>query len=120
MRRGRRGGIGIDPRGGGRGVGAATVGRVSAPAPPIPPATAPAVPPTIGVDPGQTWTAAVLRVGDTAVHGWTMGPVDQAGTVRRDALNEVDAWDAFVRYAARLVAGLDELADYATTRWGEV
>jgi hypothetical protein len=88
---------------------------MTAPAPP-----GPAAPPTIGVDPGQTWTAAVLRVGDTAVHGWTMGPVDQAGTVRRDALNEVDAWDAFVRYAARLVAGLDELADYATTRWGEV
>lgn len=76
--------------------------------------------PTIGVDPGQTWTAAVLRVGDTAVHGWTMGPVDRFGTVIRDALNEVDNWDAFSRYAARLVAGLDELATYARTRWGKV
>lgn len=82
--------------------------------------TPPSVPPTIGVDPGQTWTAAVLRVGDTAVHGWTMGPVDHAGTVRRDALNDVDAWDAFALYVARLVAGLDELAEYATNRWNEV
>ena len=77
-------------------------------------------PPTIGVDPGQTWTAAVLRVGDSAVHGWTMGPVDRSGTVRRDALNDVDAWDAFIRYAGRLVVGLDELAAYARSRWGEV
>ncbi|HEX3781314.1 MAG TPA: hypothetical protein VHX38_16760 [Pseudonocardiaceae bacterium] len=99
--------------------------------PPRPPeqpdtATAPALSwaqpplPTIGVDPGQTWTAAVLRVGDTAVHGWTMGPVDRSGTVIRDALNEVDNWDAFALYTARLVEGLDELADYARTRWGEV
>jgi hypothetical protein len=76
--------------------------------------------PTIGVDPGQTWTAAVLRVGDAAVHGWTMGPVDRFGTVVRDALNEVDNWDAFARYTARLIAGLDELVDYARTRWGEI
>ena len=48
--------------------------------------TALALPPTIGVDPGQTWTAAVLRIGDHAEHGWTMGPVDKFGTVRRDAL----------------------------------
>jgi hypothetical protein len=82
--------------------------------------TLPAPPPTIGVDPGQTWTAAVLRVGDAAVHGWTMGPTDRTGTVLRDALNEVDAWEPFARYAARLVTGLDDLADYATSRWGEV
>lgn len=77
-------------------------------------------PPTIGVDPGQTWTAAVLRVGDSAVHGWTLGPVDRSGTVRRDALNDVDAWDAFGRYADRLITGLDELVEYARARWGEV
>jgi hypothetical protein len=49
-----------------------------------------------------------------------MGPVDRFGVVIRDALNEVDNWDAFGRYAARLVAGLDELVNYARTRWGEV
>jgi hypothetical protein len=76
--------------------------------------------PTIGVDPGQTWTAAVLRVGDSAVHGWTMGPVDRFGTVIRGALNEVDNWDALGRYVARLIGGLDELVRYARQRWGEV
>lgn len=76
--------------------------------------------PTIGVDPGQTWTAAVLRVGDVGVHGWTMGPVDKYGTVIRDALNDVDNWDAFAAYTARLINGLDELVDYARRRWGEV
>lgn len=99
---------------------------MNAPSAPSDPATPPRGPatvaplPTIGVDPGQTWTAAVLRVGDSAVHGWTMGPVDHTGTVRRDALNDVDAWEAFARYVARLIAGLDELVDYARTRWGEV
>jgi hypothetical protein len=49
-----------------------------------------------------------------------MGPVDRSGTIRRDALNEVDAWEPFSLYAGRLVAGLDELVDYARARWGEV
>ncbi|MGZ3140433.1 hypothetical protein ACVDFE_00150 [Lentzea chajnantorensis] len=76
--------------------------------------------PTIGVDPGQTWTAAVLRVGDFGVHGWTMGPVDQYGVVRRDALNDVDNWPAFGLYVARLVDALDELVTFAIDRYGEV
>jgi hypothetical protein len=75
---------------------------------------------TIGVDPGQTWTAAVLRVGDAGVHGWTMGPVDRFGVVMRAALNEVDDWEAFGRYVARLVDGLVELADFAAAQYGEV
>ena len=68
-----------------------------------------ALPPTIGVDPGQTWTAAVLRIGGHADHGWTIGPVDKFGTVRRDALNQVDNWDHFALYVRRLRQGLDEL-----------
>ncbi|WP_157985252.1 hypothetical protein [Lentzea terrae] len=75
---------------------------------------------TIGVDPGQTWTAAVLRVGDAGVHGWTMGPVDRFGVVMRAALNEVDDWEAFARYTARLVDGLVELVDFAMAQYGEV
>lgn len=76
-------------------------------------------PPTIGVDPGQTWTAAVLRTGDFAEHGWTIGPVDASGTIRRDALNEPDAWDAFALYVRRLMDALDELVEYAIRQHGE-
>jgi hypothetical protein len=76
--------------------------------------------PTIGVDPGQTWTAAVLRVGDVGEHGWTMGPTDKFGVIARDALNEVDNWDAFRRYVGRLIDALDVLVDYANDRYGEV
>lgn len=52
------------------------------------------VPATIGVDPGQKWTAAVLRVGDFAEHGWTVGPVNRNGLPDRAALDEL------VEYAA--------------------
>lgn len=77
-------------------------------------------PPTIGVDPGQTWTAAVLRVGGYGVHGWTMGPTDKYGVVRRELLNETDNWDAFSRYVLRLVDALDDLVQYAEQTYGEV
>ena len=88
------------------------------PVPAVPePATSLAV---IGVDPGQTWTAAVLRVGDFAEHGWTMGPVDRFGQLERGALNEVDDWAAFSRYVDRLRRALDELVDYAVHRYGAV
>lgn len=76
--------------------------------------------PTIGVDPGQTWTAACLRVGDYGEHGWTIGPVDKYGTLRRDALNEVDDWQALRRYIARLMDGLETLVEYAIDKYGEV
>jgi hypothetical protein len=77
-------------------------------------------PPTIGVDPGQTWTAAVLRIGDRAVHGWTLGPADANGTVLRAALNDPDAWDAFRAYVGRLVPALDQLADWSIRHYGRV
>jgi hypothetical protein len=76
--------------------------------------------PTVGVDPGQTWTAAVLRVGDTAVHGWTLGPVDHQGRLFRGALNEPDDWRSFAWYVARLIPALDELVGYAIHHYGRV
>lgn len=76
--------------------------------------------PTIGVDPGQTWTAAVLRVADQGIHGWTLGPAMIDGLTRRAALAEVDNWDAFAAYVARLVDALDDLVEYAVRRFGEV
>jgi hypothetical protein len=62
----------------------------------------------------------VLRVGDAAVHGWTLGPVDLAGRVDRLALDNEDDWAAFIRYSARLAEALDVLVDYADARWGRV
>lgn len=62
----------------------------------------------------------MLRVGERAVHGWTIGPVDRAGTVRREALNDVDNWDAFALYVRRLVGALDQLVTYAIDRYGRV
>lgn len=76
--------------------------------------------PCIGVDPGQTWTAAVLRIGTFGAHGWTIGPADRHGVIRRDALNEVDAWDAFALYIARLAEALDTLVEYAVGQYGTV
>lgn len=78
------------------------------------------LPPTIGVDPGQTWTAAVLRVGDYAAYGWTMGPTAPSGEVLRGALNDPDNWIAFARYTQRLTTALDELVAYAHQEYGEV
>lgn len=74
----------------------------------------------IGVDPGQTWTAAVLRVGDWADHGWTMGPVDRSGQLDRGALNDVDDWGALARYVQRLTRALDDLVEYAISKYGSV
>lgn len=83
-------------------------------------AAAGTVPATIGVDPGQKWTAAVLRVGDFAEHGWTVGPVNRNGLPDRAVLDDVDDWDSFARYIRRLLAALDDLVEYAADRHGAV
>jgi hypothetical protein len=77
-------------------------------------------PPTIGVDPGAVWTAAVLRVRDQAVHGWTIGPLDRFGLPARRALSDPDDWAALHRYLARVIDNLDELVDYARRHYGAV
>lgn len=88
------------------------------PAAPVPSSAGPV--PTIGVDPGQTWTAAVLRVADHAVYGWTLGPPGPDGQLMPSALNKIDNWVGFGSYARRIVAALDELVEYAIREYGEV
>ncbi|MCI2423063.1 hypothetical protein MOQ72_37165 [Saccharopolyspora sp. K220] len=85
---------------------------------PTPPASDPL--PVIGIDPGQTWTACVLRVEDHAEFGWTMGPVGANGQLLKSALSDPDNWVAFGRYVAKLRDALDELVDHAIQRWGVV
>lgn len=62
----------------------------------------------IGIDPGSRWTAVVLRVGDDAVNGATVGPGDDV-----DALNDVDNMAAVGRYIARVLQRIDQLYDQA-------
>ena len=76
--------------------------------------------PAVGVDPGSRWTGAVLRVGDVAVTGWTLGPVNRLGQRDRAALDNVDNWEAFRRYVDRLIAHLDDLVTYGETEYGPV
>lgn len=76
--------------------------------------------PTIGIDPGSKWTAAVLRVGNAAITGWTLGPVDRLGRPDRHALNNPDDWPAFSRYTNRLISHLEELVAYAEAVYGAV
>jgi hypothetical protein len=57
----------------------------------------------LGIDPGRRWTAGVLRVGAAAVHGWTVGPVDEAGNPAAAAVDNVHDMAAWARYMARLV-----------------
>lgn len=60
----------------------------------------------LGVDPGRRWTAAVLRQGDRALHGWTIGPVDEDGRPSPAAVDNVHDLMAWARYMARI---LDEI-----------
>ncbi|MGH3574118.1 MAG: hypothetical protein ACRDUW_20235 [Pseudonocardiaceae bacterium] len=89
----------------------------STPAPAPIPAAALAV---IGIDPGARWTAAVLRVGDHPVHGWTLGPVNRLGELDVAALDNPDDWAAFGRYAGRVLDALGQLVTEAEQHHGAV
>ena len=67
----------------------------------------------IGVDPGARWTAGVLRFGDYAAIGWTLGPTDVHGMPQAAALDNHDDWHAATRYLSRIVAQVEATADYA-------
>jgi hypothetical protein len=65
----------------------------------------------LGIDPGRRWTAGVLRVGDAAVHGWTLGPVDADGRPDPSAVDDVygpGALPAFGLYAARILDAIED------------
>jgi len=57
----------------------------------------------LGIDPGRRWTAGVVRVGAAAAHGWTIGPVDEAGDPSPAAVDNVHDLAAWARYMARLI-----------------
>lgn len=56
----------------------------------------------LGIDPGARWTAGVLRVGDAAVTGWTVGPGEDV-----DALSDPDDVAAVARYVRRVVERIE-------------
>lgn len=64
----------------------------------------------VGVDPGARWTAAVLRVGDRAINGFTLGPVGADGMPARKANDDLGA-AALDRYTDRIGKHLDDLCD---------
>ncbi|MFE3454977.1 hypothetical protein ACFXJ8_39245 [Nonomuraea sp. NPDC059194] len=57
----------------------------------------------LGIDPGRRWTAGVLRAGERALHGWTIGPVDVAGRPSAAAVDNVHDLAAWARYMGRLI-----------------
>ncbi|WP_038843412.1 hypothetical protein [Salinispora arenicola] len=69
----------------------------------------------LGIDPGARWTAGVLRVGDAAVTGWTVGPGDDAAR-----LADPDDVAAVAAYVARVTAQVEAtmvlMADYPRRR----
>jgi len=91
-----------------------------APSTPVPSTSAPAPLPVIGIDPGARWTAAVLRIGDHPVYGWTYGPVNRLGELDPAALSNPDDWAAFGRYAGRVLDALGQLVTDAERRHGGV
>ena len=74
----------------------------------------------VGIDPGARWTAAVLRIGDHPVHGWTYGPVNRLGELDAAALDKPDDWAAFSRYAGRVLDALGQLVTEAEQHHGAV
>jgi hypothetical protein len=75
--------------------------------------TTPAGMGVLGVDPGSRWTAGVLRYGEAALYGWTVGPRDAAGDRDRTALDDADDVAAVSRYLARIVEMIDSTLDRA-------
>lgn len=67
----------------------------------------------LGVDPGRRWTAGVLRVGDRAVYGWTLGPVDADGRPDASAVDDVDDVAAWARYMRRVLDAVERTVDRA-------
>lgn len=65
----------------------------------------------IGVDPGARWSAGVLRAGDAALWGWTLGPRNDRD--QPTALSTVDDMESITRYADRVIAQIDDTIAHA-------
>jgi hypothetical protein len=73
----------------------------------------------LGVDPGRRWTAGVLRVGPAALHGWTVGPVDDKGVPSPSAVDNVHDLRAWARYMARVVDTIEATAEQYRAAGGD-
>lgn len=72
----------------------------------------------LGIDPGRRWTAGVLRRGDEALHGWTIGPVDQQGRPAAAAADNPHDLAAWARYMARVIDQVEATVDAHRTAGG--
>lgn len=76
----------------------------------------------IGIDPGSRWTAAVLRIDDTPVYGWTLGPLNIAGALDAAALDNPRSegyYEALSRTLERLIGAVGDLEARAQRITGE-
>ncbi|WP_157429802.1 hypothetical protein [Actinomadura oligospora] len=67
----------------------------------------------LGIDPGRRWTAGVVRLGDEALYGWTVGPVDESGRLSPAAVDNVVDMAAFGRYLIRVMGEIQTSARHA-------
>jgi hypothetical protein len=74
--------------------------------------------PVLGIDPGARWTACVLRFGEEAAAGWTLGPVAADGACDASAMNDVDDLVALTRYLRRVLDAVDETYAHAEREFG--
>ena len=65
----------------------------------------------LGVDPGRKWTAGVLRVGEAAVDGWTVGPVTPKGVLDASAIDNIDDIESWGRYMRRILDLIEATVD---------
>lgn len=67
----------------------------------------------LGIDPGSRWTAGVLRVGDDAIYGWTVGPGSDDAAKQ---LDDPDDMAAVNRYVQRIIERIGETLVLAEER----
>ncbi|WP_157252793.1 hypothetical protein [Nonomuraea typhae] len=76
----------------------------------------PAGPAVLGIDLGRRWTAAVVRAGDRALHGWTLGPRDARGAPA--PLHDPYDLAAWARYHGRIRDAVDQTLHRRPDHWG--
>lgn len=65
----------------------------------------------LGIDPGRRWTAGVLRAGDRALYGWTVGPVGPDGLPSPAAVDDVDDVGPWAVYMRRILDAIELTMD---------
>jgi hypothetical protein len=57
-------------------------------------------------------------VGDDAVYGWTLGPVDEHGTPSPSAVDDADDLAAHARYITRVLDRIDQTVEWCEAEYG--